>query len=88
MSYLDEKHIDNFTSVTHLQYLVGSVCLVVVEESIVDHMTCPLPGGRQLHHPNWWCGGPLRETVQRNILQQGVVTNSTEQVDLKGLRKM
>ena len=48
-----------FTSVTHLQYLVGSVCLVVVEESIVDHMTCPLPVVRQLQLLHWWAGGPL-----------------------------
>ena len=76
-------HLKYFTEVTHLQYLVGCFCLVAVEESIVDHMTRPLPVERQLHHCCWWSGGPLCETLQRNILQQCVVTNSTEQVDLK-----
>lgn len=54
---------DYFSSVTHLQYLVGCVCLVAVEESIVDHMTCPLPVERQLHHLSGWSGGPLCETL-------------------------
>lgn len=72
---------------THLQDLVGRVCLVVVEESVVDHLTCPLPIGRQLHHLHWWCGGPLCETVHRGILQQSVVTNSTEHIDLKENKK-
>lgn len=74
-----------FASVTHLQYLVGRVCFVAVEESIVDHMTCPLPVEGQLHHLRWWSGSPLCETLQRSVLQQSVVMNSTQQIDLKRL---
>lgn len=74
------------TSVTHLKYLVGCICLVVIEESVVGYMACPLPGKRQLHHLSWWCGDPLCEALQGNILQQSDVTNSTEQVNLKDLK--
>lgn len=56
---------------------------MVVEESIVDHMTCPLPLEGQPHHLRGGGAGPLREALQGNVLQQSVVTNSTEQVDLK-----
>lgn len=53
----------------HLQYLVGCICFVVVEESIVHHMTCTLPVERQLDCPSWWCDGPLCEALQGNIFQ-------------------
>lgn len=72
---------------THLQDLVGRVCLVAVQESVVDHVTRPLPIERQLHHLRRGGGGPLGETVQRNVFQQSVITNPTQQVDLNDRRQ-
>lgn len=73
--------------VTHLQYLVGRVCLVAVQESIVDHVTCALPIEGQLHRLRWWDSCPLGETVQRSVFQQSVITNPTQQVDLNDDRQ-
>jgi len=72
--------------VTNLQYLVGCICFVVIQESIVNHVTCPLPVERQLHHLCWRRRSLLYEALQRHILLQSVVTNSTEQVDLKDVQ--
>lgn len=49
---------------TDLHYLVGCVCVVAVQESIVDHVTCPLPIERQLDHLHWRNSCLLGETVQ------------------------
>lgn len=76
------KKLEVTALLTHLQYLVGCICFVVIEESVVDHMTCPLPEEWQLDGLDW-CGGPLCEALQGVVLQQRVVTDSTEEVDLK-----
>lgn len=60
---------------------------MAVQESVVDHVTRPLPRERQLHHLRRGGGGPLGETVQRNVFQQSVVTNPTQQVDLNDRRQ-
>lgn len=70
------------TTGTNLQYLVGCVCHVVIQESMVDHMPCALPVERQLQQ---LC---LRlclffEALERWKLQHSVVPNSTKQVHLK-----
>ena len=66
--------------VTHLHYLIWGVCLVVVEESFVYHMTGPLPMGGQLHHLR--AGAALGEALHRRVLQDGVVSQTAEEVHL------
>lgn len=60
---------------------------MAIQESIVDHVARPLPVERQLHCFRWWDGCPLSETVQRNVFQQCVITNPTQQVDLNDDRQ-
>lgn len=59
---------------------------MVVEESIVDQLTGPDPRKRQMQHLHWCGGVALYEAVQGLILQQSVVTDSTEQVHLKNIQ--
>lgn len=77
------RHRVLITSATNLQDLVGRISLVAVEESVVHHVTGALPVERQLHHLRWKRRIPLCEALQRGVLQHSVVTNPTQQVDLK-----
>lgn len=69
-------------SLSNLQYLVGRIGLVVVEEPVVNHVSGPAPGKRQLHHPVRE-GRRLGEVLQGGKLQNGVVPEAAEQIHLK-----